>query len=131
MPQLIKEGHLFIAQPPLYRIDWGQETHWALTDEERDDIVARMRDKGGKKISIQRFKGLGEMMADTLNETTLDPENRHLLQVSLAETNGAAPDEEQNVTDQTIQKLMGRDASKRFDFIMNRAQLLDEEELDI
>jgi DNA gyrase subunit B/topoisomerase-4 subunit B len=129
MPQLIKEGHLFIAQPPLYRIDWGQETHWALTDQERDEIVANMRDKGGKKISIQRFKGLGEMMADTLNETTLDPDNRHLLQVSLAESNGAAPDED--VTDQTIQKLMGRDASKRFDFIMNRAQLLDEEELDI
>ncbi len=124
MPQLIEEGHLYIAQPPLYRIDWGSQTFWALDDSHRDEIVEDLRSKQAKNIDIQRFKGLGEMMADTLRETTLSPENRRLLKV-------VVPDEFREETDQTISELMGRDASKRFDFIMKRAHFIEEEELDI
>jgi len=124
MPELIEEGHLFIAQPPLYRIDWGTETHWALDDVERDEIVQGLRDKGGKNIDIQRFKGLGEMMADTLRETTLNPENRRLLEVDV-------PSDARDDTDETISGLMGRDASVRFDFIMNNAHFVEEEALDV
>ena len=124
MPQLIQEGHLYIAQPPLYRIDWGSKTRWALDDQQRDDIVEELRGKNAKNINIQRFKGLGEMMADTLKETTLDPEGRRLLKV-------AVPEEAAEKTDDVISELMGRDASARFDFIMKRAQFVEEEALDI
>jgi DNA gyrase subunit B/topoisomerase-4 subunit B len=120
MPQLIEQGRLFIAQPPLYRIDWGMETHWALDDQERDKIVSKLnRRKQTKKLSIQRFKGLGEMMADTLKETTLDPARRRLLKVVVRE-------EDRAVTEDVIGTLMGKDASLRFDLIMQNAKLLDE-----
>lgn len=125
LPELIYEGKLFIAQPPLYRIDWGNETFWALDDDDRDETVRdlKARDKR-KKIMIQRFKGLGEMMADTLRETTLSPQNRRLLQVTV-------PDDKREVADETIGDLMGRDASVRFDFIMSHADLVEREELDV
>jgi DNA gyrase subunit B/topoisomerase-4 subunit B len=125
MPDLIRDGRLFIAQPPLYRIDWGNETHWALDDRERNDLVKELEEADGrKKINIQRFKGLGEMMADTLKETTLSPKNRQLLQV-------VVPDDAEEKTDKVIGNLMGRDASVRFDFIMDNARLVDQEELDV
>ena len=124
MPRLIEDGHLFIAQPPLYRIDWGQKTRWALDDDHRDRILTELERKNAKNINIQRFKGLGEMMADTLKETTLDPEGRRLLKVDV-------PHEARETTDEVISELMGRDASARFDFIMERAQFVEEEELDI
>jgi DNA gyrase subunit B/topoisomerase-4 subunit B len=124
MRPLIEEGHLYIAQPPLYRIDWGSQTFWALDDDHRDEIVEDLKSKQAKNIDIQRFKGLGEMMADTLRETTLAPENRRLLKV-------VVPDEAREITRETLDDLMGRDASKRFDFIMERAHFIEEEELDI
>ncbi len=120
MPQLILDGYLYIAQPPLYRVDFGGESFWALDDRHRDRILAKIkRRKRQKKINIQRFKGLGEMMAATLKETTLDPEERKLLQVCI-------PDEKVEVTDKVISDLMGRDASIRFRFIMDNADQLDE-----
>lgn len=124
MPGLIEEDHLFIAQPPLYRIDWGSKTMWALDDEDRDEILEELRGKNAKNVNIQRFKGLGEMMADTLRETTLDPEGRRLLKVDI-------PEGAEALTDEVISELMGRDASARFDFIMERAQFVEEEALDI
>ena len=123
LPRLIDEGFLYIAQPPLYRVDYGNETEWALDDGHRDRILRKFeRRKKQKKISIQRFKGLGEMMAQTLKETTLDPDRRRLLKVVI-------PSDLRNDTEQVICDLMGRDASVRFDFIMEHAE--DVEELDV
>lgn len=135
MRGLIDSGHLFIAQPPLFRVDYGNETHWALDDKERDRILAKFaKKKGNRKINVQRFKGLGEMMAKTLKETTLDPKKRRLLKVVIAEPErleleDAGPDDEPELfdpTEQVISDLMGRDASVRFDIIMENADQLDE-----
>ena len=120
MRQLIHAGKLYLAQPPLYRVDYGNETHWVLDDRELKKLTNNFkRRKRQKKMNIQRFKGLGEMMASTLKETTLDPEKRHLLQVVIR-------DEDLDTTHQVIADLMGKDASVRFDFIMNNADQLDE-----
>ena len=117
---LIDGGHVFIAQPPLYRIDIGKKTWWASDDADKARILRRHGQRG--KPEIQRFKGLGEMMPATLYKTTLDPKHRRLLQVVI-------PDEHRLETESTISDLMGRDAHARFEFVMNRAHLA--EELDI
>jgi DNA gyrase subunit B/topoisomerase-4 subunit B len=110
MPQLITDGRLFIAVPPLYRVDIGKETYWAKDDAHRDEIVGEHA--GRAKPEITRFKGLGEMMPATLWETTLNPANRQMLRVEV---------DDQLETDRVISDLMGRDASARFRFIMERA----------
>lgn len=123
MPELIREGHLYIAQPPLYRIDHGNESYWALDDLDRERQVKKLeKKKGNKKLNVQRFKGLGEMMAKELWDTTLNPDKRRLLRVSLEE-------DEQGDIDAVIKRLMGNDASMRFDFIMENADQIDD--LDI
>jgi DNA gyrase subunit B/topoisomerase-4 subunit B len=123
MRPLIEEGYVYIAQPPLYRIDAASRTYWALDDADRDRFIRNTKRKQrNARIEIQRFKGLGEMMPATLNETTLDPKKRRLLQVSI-------PDTERLLTEKTISELMGKDASARFDFIMNHAG--EVEELDV
>jgi DNA gyrase subunit B len=119
MPQLMQRGHIYLAQPPLYRIDIGKETHWALDDAQRDEIV-RTRVHGRSKPDITRFKGLGEMMPKVLWETTLNPKTRRLLRVEVTD---------QLVTDRVINELMGKDASARFRFIMERAE--EAQELDV
>ncbi|MFO8100104.1 MAG: DNA topoisomerase IV subunit B [Salinibacter sp.] len=120
MRPLLEGGHVYIAQPPLYRIDVGNETHWALDDADRDAILQDIRQDGRNlNADIQRFKGLGEMMPDTLKETTLAPESRRLLEVAI-------PDTERMVTERTITDLMGRDSSARFNFIMQHAGEADE-----
>jgi DNA gyrase subunit B/topoisomerase-4 subunit B len=118
MPQLIQAGKVFLAQPPLYRIDIGKETYWALDDAQKDQIV---RQRAGRSTpEITRFKGLGEMMPKVLWETTLNPRTRRLLKVHVAD---------QLVTDRVINELMGKDASARFRFIMERAE--DAQEIDV
>jgi DNA gyrase subunit B/topoisomerase-4 subunit B len=117
IPQLLKEGRVFLAQPPLYRIDIAKETFWALDDPQRDAILKK---HSGRKAEITRFKGLGEMMPKVLWETTLNPKTRRLLRVDVAD---------QIVTDRVINELMGKDASARFRFIMERAD--QAEELDV
>lgn len=120
---LIDEGRIFLAQPPLYRVDVGKETYWAEDDRERDKIIARaLKKRPNAKPVIQRFKGLGEMMARTLFETTLDPARRRLLRVTI-------PGDRQLEAERTIGGLMGKDASVRFDFIMEHAT--DADELDV
>jgi DNA gyrase subunit B/topoisomerase-4 subunit B len=114
LPELIRRGHVFIAQPPLYRIEVGKEVHWALTDEERDRILGQAN---GKPATVQRFKGLGEMNPGTLKETTLDPAHRTLLRVEV--TDDAR-------TEATIQTLMGKEVEPRFRFIMERASKVEE-----
>ena len=117
---LIDAGHVFIAQPPLYRVDIGKQTFWAADDFQRDQLIEHHRGKG--KVEIQRFKGLGEMMPSTLYKTTLDPLNRRLLQVEIA-------DEDRLLTEVTITELMGKDPAARFHFVMNSAH--EAEVLDI
>ena len=120
MRPLIEGGFVYIAQPPLYRIEAGKETHWALDEPDKERILEEIQSDGRNlNVDIQRFKGLGEMMPDTLNETTLSPDSRRLLEVSI-------PDTERMVTEQTITELMGRDSSARFDFIMQHAAEADE-----
>jgi DNA gyrase subunit B/topoisomerase-4 subunit B len=123
MRPLITGGFVYIAQPPLYRIDVANETHWALDDADKERILKEVRKDGRNlKTDIQRFKGLGEMMPKTLKETTLDPDKRRLLEVTI-------PDTERFQTEETITELMGRDTSARFEFIMNHAG--DVDELDV
>ena len=81
MTELIRKGHVYIAQPPLYRIDVGKETLWARDDAHKEEILAGLRQNA--KPEITRFKGLGEMDAKVLKETTLDRRNRTLLKVEI------------------------------------------------
>ncbi len=121
LPQLMVNGKIFLAQPPLYRIDIGKETFWALDDAQRDAILKQHAKNGHRATpEITRFKGLGEMMPKVLWETTLNPRTRRLLRVEVAD---------QIVTDRVINELMGKDASARFRFIMERAD--EAEELDV
>jgi DNA gyrase subunit B/topoisomerase-4 subunit B len=116
LPELVRAGHVYIAQPPLYRIDAGKEVHWARDDAARDRLLAARNGKGSR-VQVTRFKGLGEMNPSTLKETTLDPARRALLRVAVHDA---------AATDQTIQTLMGRDVAPRFEFIMQRAPKVDE-----
>jgi DNA gyrase subunit B/topoisomerase-4 subunit B len=119
MPGLISSGRVFLAQPPLYRIDIGKETHWAL-DEAHKARLLKLHGNGRANPEITRFKGLGEMMPKVLWETTMNPRTRRLLRVDVVD---------QIVTDRVINELMGKDPSARFRFIMERAE--DAEELDV
>ena len=118
LPQLITNGKVYLAQPPLYRIDVGKDTYWALDDAQKDAILKQKNGRGTPEIT--RFKGLGEMMPKVLWETTLNPRTRRLLRVEVTD---------QIVTDRVINELMGKDASARFRFIMERAD--EAEELDV
>src|SRR5262245_51281877 len=117
LPQLMSAGRVYLAQPPLYRVDVGKETYWALDESQKEQIVKRA---GRATPEITRFKGLGEMMPKVLWETTLNPRTRRLLRVEVSD---------QLVTDRVIQDLMGKDASARFRFIMERAE--DAEAIDV
>ncbi len=117
MRGLIEGGHVFIALPPLFRIDAGKETHWALDEKERDRLVAKL--PKNVKAEVSRFKGLGEMDPDDLKATTLDPKRRRALRVTI---------DEPLDTERVMSELMGKDASARFRFIMDRAT---EAELDV
>ena len=119
---LIEQGYVYIAQPPLYRVDIGKQTWWAADDRQRDAIIKRHGRRGN--VDIQRFKGLGEMMPATLYKTTLDPDHRRLLQVRIE-------DEDRLLTETTITELMGKDPQARYDFVMSQAADADATALDI
>jgi len=121
LPELIRQQRVFIALPPLYRIDIGKETYWAADDADRDRLL-KEKQKGNAKADITRFKGLGEMMAKTLWDTTLNPKTRRMLRVNIADA---------LETDRIVSELMGKDASARFQFIMNRADEVGVGELDV
>ncbi len=114
LTQLIKEGYVYLAQPPLFRIDYGKETHWALDEADRERIVATLPKNA--KPEIMRFKGLGEMQPEELARTTLDPATRRLLRVTV---------ENAEETDKILTELMGKDVEARFKFIMERAAQAD------
>ncbi|HEU0031342.1 MAG TPA: DNA topoisomerase IV subunit B [Kofleriaceae bacterium] len=118
MRPLIDHGHVFLAQPPLYRIDIGKQTYWALDDLHKERLL-REQVKGNAKPSITRFKGLGEMNPETLKKTTLDPKSRQTLRVTVK-------DGEQLLTDQVISDLMGKDVAARFKMITENATEIGE-----
>jgi DNA gyrase/topoisomerase IV subunit B len=113
MRALIEQGHVYLAQPPLYRIDIGKQTYWALDDLHKERLL-KEHAKSNSKPNITRFKGLGEMNADTLKMTTLDPKTRQALRVTVK-------DGEQLLTDQMISDLMGKDVAARFKLITEHA----------
>jgi DNA gyrase subunit B len=119
LPELIRQQKVFVAVPPLFRLDIGKETFWAVDDAGRDAILERHK-KGNSKVEITRFKGLGEMMPRVLWDTTLNPATRRLVRVNVADA---------LETDRIVNDLMGKDPSARFHFIMDRAE--EAEELDL
>lgn len=120
MTELIRKGHVFIAQPPLYKIEVGKETLWARDDLHKEEILAGLR--ANSRPEISRFKGLGEMNAKELADTTLDERQRILLQVNI-ESNLEA--------DKTFVELLGKEPGHRYRFIMDSAALAVVEELDV
>ena len=109
MPELISKGHLFIAQPPLYRIDVGKKAYYALDEKEKENVLSKLN---GSKYEIGRFKGLGEMPAEDLKSTTMDRKSRSLICVKVTDDLSA---------DNAFDRLMGKEAQHRFQFINERA----------
>ncbi|WP_166831479.1 DNA gyrase/topoisomerase IV subunit B [Thalassoroseus pseudoceratinae] len=118
MQDLIRQEKLFIAQPPLYRISVGRDNFYALDDAHKEEILSGLA--ANRKPEIVRFKGLGEMDAKQLKETTLDPENRILLRVDIENLVEA---------DETFHQLLGKDASERYRLIMDEASFADDVDL--
>lgn len=116
MPELINQGKVFLAMPPLYKIESGKEVIYAMDEMEKEKAIARLN---GKKYEVSRFKGLGEMSPETLKETTMDPKTRTLMKVQVLD---------HKATGETFERLMGKDPKARFVFIKERAEFA---ELDI
>ena len=123
MPDLIRQGHLYIAVPPLYRLAQGAKTFYARDDEHREELL-RTEFRANAKVDVSRFKGLGEMLPAQLKETTMLPGKRTLLQVQI-------PDEESKATAKAVTDLMGNKPELRFKFIQENAAFAGEELLDI
>jgi topoisomerase-4 subunit B len=123
MPQLIDHGHLYLAVPPLYRLSHGGKNFYARNDKHKDEILKK-EFNANAKVEVSRFKGLGEMMAAQLKETTMDPKKRMLLRVVLIA-------DDRKDTEKSVERLMGTKAEARFDFIQERAEFAREELLDV
>jgi topoisomerase-4 subunit B len=123
MPKLIDNGHLYLAVPPLYRLSHGGKNFYARDDKHKAEILKK-EFHANAKVEIGRFKGLGEMMAAQLKETTMDPRKRTLLRVKVVE-------DDRKATDKSVERLMGNKPEARFDFIQERAEFASEELLDV
>ncbi len=116
MPELINHGHVYLAMPPLFKIEAGKEVFYAMDEMEKEKILAKLN---GRKYEVGRFKGLGEMNPETLKETTMNPETRTLMKVQVVD---------HQATGDVFERLMGKDPKARFTFIKERAEFA---ELDI
>jgi len=123
MPDIVRRGHLYIAQPPLYRLTVGAKSLYARDDAHRAQIEAN--EFKGKKVDVSRFKGLGEMNPGQLKETTMDPKTRSLIRVTLPQEY----EERAGVRD-LVDRLMGKNPEHRFRFIQENASRIDEEVID-
>ena len=115
MMELVRQGRVYLAQPPLYRISIGKDVHYAQDDAAKEEILSGLA--ANRKYEVTRFKGLGEMTPQQLRDTTLDPKTRTLLQVSI---------ESQVEADQTFSQLLGKDASERYRVIMEESTMVDD-----
>jgi topoisomerase IV subunit B len=113
IPQLVREGHLYLAMPPLYRLTQGAKSAYARDEKHRDELI-RTAFKGSGKVEVGRFKGLGEMMPAQLKETTMKPGARSLLRVGIA-------DEDRKSTESLVERLMGKKPELRFQYIQENA----------
>jgi topoisomerase-4 subunit B len=123
MPDIVRRGHLFLAQPPLYRLIAGKESRYARDDAHRAELEATVF--RGKKVEVARFKGLGEMNPQQLRETTMAPETRSLIRITLP-----AEFEHRAGVARLVDELMGRNPEHRFNFIQNRAGDVDRDLID-
>ena len=123
MPHLIDNGHLYLAVPPLFRLSHGGKIFYARDDKHREEILKK-EFHANAKVEVSRFKGLGEMMAAQLKETTMDPRKRTVLRVMLL------PDD-QKATEKSVERLMGTKPEARFAFIQERAEFANEDALDV
>ncbi|WP_303763289.1 DNA topoisomerase IV subunit B [Sphingobium yanoikuyae] len=123
MPELVRRGHLYLAQPPLYRLTAGGKSLYAMDDAQREAMLAK--EFKGKKVEISRFKGLGEMNPMQLRETTMDPKTRSLIRITLPDD----IEDRQQVRD-LVERLMGTNPAHRFAFIQENAAAVDEEAID-
>jgi topoisomerase-4 subunit B len=123
MPDLVRRGHLYLAQPPLYRLTSGGTSAYARDDAHRAEVERTLFK--GKKVEVSRFKGLGEMNPSQLRETTMDPGSRSLIRITLPQDY-----EERSAVRDLVDRLMGRHPEHRFAFIQSHAAELDEEAID-
>jgi topoisomerase-4 subunit B len=112
MPKLITMGHLYIAQPPLYRLTQGSKTYYAANEDQKSILIKKLSKNSKSKIETGRFKGLGEMTPAQLKETTMNPGYRRMFKVNLQ-------NQEEAYT--IVNDLMGKKPEKRFEFIQNQA----------
>ncbi|RDV05586.1 DNA topoisomerase IV subunit B [Undibacter mobilis] len=123
MPKLIDLGRLYLAVPPLFRLQHGGKIFYARNDAHKDHLL-KTEFNANAKVEVSRFKGLGEMMAAQLKETTMDPSKRTLLKVTLSEG-------DEKATASSVERLMGNKAEARFEFIQEKAEFASEELLDV
>ncbi|MEO1730405.1 MAG: DNA topoisomerase IV subunit B [Pseudomonadota bacterium] len=123
MPDVVRKGHLFLAKPPLYRLTAGKESRYANDDAHRAELEATVFK--GKKVEVGRFKGLGEMNPAQLRETTMNPETRQLIRITLPQEF-----QERAGVKELVDQLMGKNPEHRFNFIQNRAGEMDRDMID-
>ena len=123
MSEIVRQGHLYLAQPPLYRLTAGKESRYARDDAHRKELEETVFK--GKKVEVGRFKGLGEMNPQQLRETTMDPDSRSLIRITLPQQF-----EERAGVARLVDELMGRNPEHRFNFIQNRAGEMDRDMID-